>query len=161
MKSNSKTVAAVGLSSILHLIGFYLLLSFFKPVMPESPENGISISFSETAVPLMRKLIHRRQVSFAPPSPTQRQSVVSTAFSQHPAMLPATTREADAFSMASEANAQWMQSLTSSPGEEIGTGSSINGEMRSGALPVAYTQNTLSPKSPPHRQACYRKKCTH
>ena len=153
MNGKSRTVVAVGISSLLHLIGFFLILSFFEPVVPESSENGISISFSDTSVPLMRPSIHRRQVSFAPSSPTHRQSVMPTAFSQHPVTLPATTREPDAIPIASEPDAQWIQSLTGLPGEGTGTGSTINREMAASVLPAAHAQKPFSFVDRPHAES--------
>ena len=153
MNGKSRTAIAVGISSLLHLIGFFLILSFFEPIVPESSENAISISFFESSAPLMKRPIHRKRVSFVHSSSTHRRWVMPAAFSQHPVTLPATTRENDFFSITDGPDAQWNQSLIDSSEEEIGTVSAINREMAPSILPAAHAQNTFSSIGRPHGQS--------
>ena len=152
MNSKSKTVAAVGISSFLHLIGFFLFLSFFKPMVPESSEDAISIPFSETSVPPVREWIHRKRVLFAAFSPTHRRPVLSATFSQHPVTLPATTRKPHVVSIANEPKAELNQSLTDFPGEGVGTGSTSNRELATSKLRAAHAQNPFPSIDRPHEQ---------
>lgn len=153
MNGKSRTVVAVGIASFLHLMGFFLFLRFFEPIVPKSSENAIFIPFFEDSVPLMRNSIHRKQVSFVPPSPTYRQSGMPATFLQHPVTLPATIREPHVVSIADELEAPWNQSLTDSPGEGVGIESTINRELATSKLRATHAQKPFSSINRPHEQS--------
>ena len=153
MNGKSRAVIAVSISSFLHLTGFFLILSFFRPKVPTSSENAISLSFPDAFVPAKKRLIHRKQISFVNFSPIHRRSVMPAIFSQHPVIRPAVTRETGVFSIANEPDAQWIKSLRGLSGEEIGAGPAINREMVAHILPAAHTQSAVSSTVRPHGQS--------